>query len=75
MIRSMLLHIVGNDRTLQLMAKNSMFNGQETKVKYGLLAKKYMDAGYINNGTMVMRYIIKHPEQFHIICKHGGKQR
>lgn len=67
--------IVGNDGTLQLMEKNSMFNGQETKVKYGLLAKKYMDAGYINNGTMAMRHIIKHPEQFHIIYKHGGKKR
>lgn len=67
--------IVGNDGTLQLMEKNSMFHGQETKVKYGMLAKKYMDAGYVNNGTMAMQYIIKHPEQFHIIYKHGDKKR
>ena len=61
MAENYVITIVGNDGTVQLMEKNNQFNGQETKMRYGALAKKYMDAGYINNGTMAMKYIVKNP--------------
>lgn len=69
-----IMTIVGNDGSVQVMEKDVNFDGQEIKVKYGQLAEKYKNMGYKNNGTMAMKYIIKHPAEFNILYKHGGKK-
>lgn len=69
-----IMTIVGNDGSVQVMEKAVNFDGQEIKVKYGQLAEKYKNMGYKNNGTMAMKYIIKHPAEFNILYKHGGKK-
>ena len=56
------------------MEKDLDFDGQEIKLKYGELAEKYKKMGYKNNATMAMKYIIKHPTEFSILYKHGGKK-
>ncbi len=66
--------IVGNDGSIQIMEKNTAFNGQAEKMNYHNLALQYKNEGYTNNGTMAMKYIIKHPAEFNILYKHGGKR-
>lgn len=66
--------IVGNDGSVQVMEKKSNFNGQAEKYKYYKLALHFKNKGYINNGTMAMKYLIKKSEEFNILYKHGGKK-
>jgi proteasome lid subunit RPN8/RPN11 len=66
--------IVGNDGSVQVMEKDVDFDGQTCKIKYGELAENYKNQGYKNNGTKAMKYIIKHPSEFNILYKHGGKK-
>ena len=70
-----IITIVGNDGSVQVMEKTSNFDGQLEKIKYGNVARKYKENGYKNNGTMAMKYLVKHPEEFDILYKHGGKKR
>lgn len=67
--------IVGNDGTVQIMEKNNSFDGQLEKINYGKMTEEYKNRGFINNGTMAMKYIIKHPSDFNILYKHGGKKQ
>jgi len=67
--------IVGNDGSVQVMGKQYNFDGDLAKLKYGNIADQYKNKGYINNGTMAMRYVIKNPNEFNILYKHGGKKQ
>lgn len=66
--------IVGNDGSVQVMEKDVDFDGQLAKIAYGKIADEYKRQGFKNNGTMAMKYIIKHPKEFNILYKHGGKK-
>lgn len=65
--------VVGNDGSVQVMVKDINFDGQAVKTKYYRLAEKYKSQGFKNNGTMAMKYIVKHPGEFDILYRHGGK--
>lgn len=67
--------IVGNDGSVQVMTKDINFNGINAKIKYYELANDFKAHRYKNNATKAMHYVIKHPEEFGIIYKHGGKKQ
>lgn len=67
--------IVGNDGSVQIMEKSNEFQGQSEKMKYARLAGEYRNSGHRNNGTMAMKYMIKHPDEFNLLYKHGGKKK
>lgn len=67
--------IVGNDGSVQVMEKQYNFDGVSAEIKYINIADQYKSKGYINNGTMAMKYIVKNPNEFNILYKHGGKKK
>lgn len=66
---------MGNDGSVQIMEKSNEFQGQSEKMKYARLAGEYRNSGHRNNGTMAMKYMIKHPDEFNLLYKHGGKKK
>jgi hypothetical protein len=70
-----IMTIVGNDGSVQVITKDENFEGQRIKIKYAEKAMEFKENGYKNNGTMAMKYIIKHPREFNLFYTNGGKQK
>ena len=56
------------------MEKGDCFDWPYILLKYGKIAEMYAEQGYSNNGTMAMKYVMKHPKEFNLYYKYGEKK-
>lgn len=69
-----MMSVVGNDSSIYLLIKEHHFNAEKALLSYGELAREYYERGFWNNnGTLAIKDILKHAQNYGLIYKKGRK--
>ena len=69
-----IMSVVGNDASVYILVKTKDFDSR-VLFEYARMAQRFYEKGYKhNNGTMAMKYILKHASEYGIEYKKGRSQ-